>query len=80
MLGFCVGLRTQYESVWRLVRNQSRRSYKISLNDLPDNQAMFRVVAILVAVAVVDHYMLNSQLTGAAFTMSRSVLQYYRIL
>ena len=38
---------------------------------------MLRVVAVVFAVAVVDHYMLNGQLTGAAFTMSRSVLQYY---
>jgi hypothetical protein len=41
---------------------------------------MLRVVAVVFAVAVVDHYMLNGQLTDAAISMSRSILQYFRIL
>jgi hypothetical protein len=41
---------------------------------------MLRVVAVVLAVAVVDHYMLNGQLTDAAISMSQSILHYFRIV
>jgi hypothetical protein len=53
---------------------------KISLNDLPHCRCMLRVVAIVLSLWAVDHYMLNGQMTDAALDMSQSILHYSRIL
>jgi hypothetical protein len=49
---------------------------KISLNDLPDCRCMLRVVAIVLSLWAVDHYMLDGKITDAALSMSHSILHY----
>jgi hypothetical protein len=42
---------------------------------------MLRVVAIVLALAAgFDHYMLNGKYTDVATSMSRTILQYFRVL
>jgi hypothetical protein len=41
---------------------------------------MLRAVAVVLALWVVDHYMLNGQITDASIRVSRTVLQNFRLI